>query len=96
LYTVVLSCGVRDAAAGSTSLPKPDTTHHHLLSVMQSSVSKPHVMLLLLLAAPSQQTRLVMSMNEVSIPTTMPSYGRQSTGGGIDWSKACNSSTLGL
>jgi hypothetical protein len=85
---------MRDAAAGSTSLPKPDTTHHHLLSVMQSSVSKPHVMLLL--AAPSQQTRLVMSMNEVSIPTTMPSYGRQSTGGGIDWSKASNSSTLGL
>jgi hypothetical protein len=28
-YTVVLSCGVRDASVGSLTLPRFSTTHHH-------------------------------------------------------------------
>jgi hypothetical protein len=45
VYTVVFSCGrsscgVHDAAAGSTYHPRLDTTHHHLLSIMQSTVTQ--------------------------------------------------------
>jgi SCY1-like protein 2 len=45
-------------------------------------------------APPPQQARPAMSMSSMVAPTTTPSYSSQSTGGGIDWSKASSSSTL--
>jgi SCY1-like protein 2 len=44
-------------------------------------------------APPSQQPRPGMSMNSAIAPTTTPSYGSQSAGAGIDWSRASSSNT---
>jgi SCY1-like protein 2 len=45
-------------------------------------------------ALPPQQSRPATSMNTMAVPAIAPSYGTQSSGGGIDWSKASSSSTL--